>query len=394
MQRMNPTDSLHAPEGDERAASEALVASIAHAVEAAGGFLPFDDYMRRALYTPGLGYYAGGAHKFGRWASDGSDFVTAPELSPLFARALAAQLAQILSLSAPAVMEFGAGSGRLAADLLNALGPACDAYSIVELSAGLRVRQHDYIAAHAPAHLHKVSWLDALPPHFEGAMLGNEVLDAMPVQVVVRDTSSWSVRGVTIDAGALAWASRPCTADEAALIAEWIPEAEALPVGYQTELGIEAAGFARTLADVLVRGAIVMLDYGFPADEFYHPERRMGTLMCHRRHRAHDDALWWPGCQDITAHVDFSSIALAWLQSGAALAGYTTQGRFLLNCGLLDQLSQQGEPGSLAYAQATAALLPLLNESEMGELFKVIACTRGIDAPLIGFAQGDRTRML
>ena len=395
---MKAPTSLPPPEGDERAASEALVASIAQAIRAAGGSLPFDDYMRRALYTPGLGYYTGGAHKFGRWASDGSDFVTAPELSPLFARALATQLAQILAAAAPAIMEFGAGTGRLAADLLNALGPACTDYAIVEVSAVLRARQRDTLAAVAPDHAHKVRWLEALPDRFSGAVLGNEVLDAMPVQRVMRTAQGWDMLGVGLAPDApldtLIGVQRPCTAAELALITEWIPEAATLPLGYQTEMGIEAAAFARTLAQMLERGAVVMVDYGFPADEFYHAERRGGTLMCHRRHRAHDDPLWWPGCQDITAHVDFSSIALAWVQAGATLAGYTTQGRFLLNCGLLDQLSLQGEPGSLAYAQATAALLPLLNESEMGELFKVIACTRGLDEPLLGFAQGDRTRML
>lgn len=391
---MNDRAHLPAPDAQALALAQALTQRIAERIRAAGGVIGFDAYMRLALYEPGLGYYAGGAHKFGRFAADGSDFVTAPELTPLFGAALARQVEEVCAQSAPAVLEFGAGSGRLAADLLGALGDACAEYAIVELSGSLRERQRARIARDAAAHLHKVRWLDALPERFRGCVIGNEVLDAMPVRLVERTATHapqpWAERCVGLDGERLCWITRPADARLLDAIARAIPAANALPAGYLTELREEDPAFAATIARLLERGAALFLDYGFPAAELYHPQRIRGTLMCHVRHRAHDDALWHPGLQDITAHVDFSAVARAAIEAGAELAGYTTQARLLMNCGILELLAATGAPGTLPYARATGAMLRLLSESEMGELFKAIAFTRGIAAPLSGFVCGDR----
>ena len=387
--------TLPEPDAPARAISDALTKRIRARIAASPeGRIGFDDFMRMALYEPELGYYAGDAHKFGRYDHDGSDFITAPELSPLFAQACAQQVAEVLRQSAPALLEFGAGSGRLAADLLNALGDACASYAIVELSASLRARQRALIEREAPAHAHKVQWLDALPARFDGGVIGNEVLDAMPVRLIERVDGAWVERCVAEADGRFVWTRRTLDAAALAALAECIPEAHALPNGYVTEWPVEAAAFAATVARMLGRGGALFIDYGFPAAEFYHPHRAAGTLMCHVRHRAHDDPFWHPGLQDITAHVDFSSIAHAAVDAGAEFAGYTTQARFLMNCGIVELLGQAGAPGSLPYAQATSAMLKLLAESEMGELFKVIGFARGLDTPWLGFARGDKGHTL
>lgn len=386
--------SLPEPDAPARELSAALAERIRMRIAAAGGSIGFDDFMRMALYEPELGYYAGEAHKFGQYAHDGSDFVTAPELSPLFGQACAHQIAEVLRQSAPAVLEFGAGSGRLAVDLLNALGDECQSYAIVELSASLRARQRALVEREAPAHAHKLRWLDALPARFDGCVIGNEVLDAMPVRLIERAESTWVERCVAQADGQFAWTRRAFDAAALAALAERIPDADALPDGYATEWPVEAAAFAATVAHMLGRGGALFVDYGFPAAEFYHPHREAGSLMCHVRHRAHDDPFWYPGLQDITAHVDFSSVAHAAVDAGADLAGYTTQARFLMNCGIVESLAQTGAPGSLPYAQATSAMLKLLAESEMGELFKVIGFVRGLDAPWLGFARGDKGHTL
>ncbi len=384
---------LPEPDAAAREQSRALLDHIGRHIAAAGGLIGFDEFMRLALYAPQLGYYAGGAHQFGRSAADGSDFVTAPELSPLFGRALAHQVAQICAASAPAVMEFGAGSGRLAVDLLNALDEACASYAIVELSANLRESQRALIARDAGAHLHKVQWLDALPDRFSGCIVGNEVLDAMPVRLIER-ADDWIERCVGWQDGGPIWGQRALDASALAVAHARIPEPTALPRGYRTELPLDAVAFAATIAGLLERGGALFIDYGFPAAEFYHPQRAAGSLMCHTRHRAHDDPFWHPGLQDITAHVDFSAIAHAGVDAGAVLAGYTTQARFLMNCGIVDLLAGIDAPGTLPYAQATSAMLKLLAESEMGELFKVIAFARGLDLPWLGFARGDKGHTL
>ena len=396
--RMNPKahepDSLPAPGAAALAQSEALVAQIRAEIDANGGWLPFERYMERALYAPGLGYYSGGAMKFGRRAEDGSDFVTAPELSPLFAATLARPVAETLAASGTrAVMEFGAGTGKLAAGLLNELAAQdveFDTYSIVDLSGELRERQRATIEAEAPALAAKVRWLDALPERFEGVVIGNEVLDAMPVRLFARTDGAWRERGVTWRDGALTFEDRPvgATADMAFL--------DSLDVegDYVAETHEAAFAFTRTICTMLERGAAFFIDYGFPRHEYYHAQRAEGTLMCHYRHRAHGDPFLYPGLQDITAHVEFSGVAEAGVDTGVDLLGYTSQARFLLNAGITDALGDLDPSDIKRYLPAANAVQKLLSEAEMGELFKVIAFSRGIDEGIAAFARGDRTHSL
>ncbi|WP_233832553.1 class I SAM-dependent methyltransferase [Paraburkholderia sp. ZP32-5] len=401
---MNPKahqpDSLPAPGASALEQSDALVAHIRAQLEAAGGWLPFDRYMERALYAPGLGYYSGGARKFGLRGDDGSDFVTAPELSPLFAAALARPVAEALDASGTRdVMEFGAGTGKLAAGIINALdalGAAFDSYSIVDLSGELRERQRETIAAAAPALLAKVRWLDALPERFEGVVIGNEVLDAMPVRLFAHNDGVWHERGVVWrDDGAFAFDDRPVSAaTDLALLSEIDATREAAGEDYVTETHEAARAFTRTICAMLARGAILLIDYGFPAGEYYHGQRAQGTLMCHYRHRAHGDPFLYPGLQDITAHVEFTGIAEAGVETGADLLGFTSQARFLMNAGITDALGEIDPADTARFLPAANAVQKLLSEAEMGELFKVIAFSRGLDDTLQAFSSGDRSHTL
>jgi SAM-dependent MidA family methyltransferase len=376
--------SMPLPSADALAHSERVAAVIGAEIDAAGGWIGFDRYMALALYAPGLGYYAAGATKFGA-AGAGGDFVTAPEISPLFAQALAAQVAQVLAASAPHIVEFGAGTGALAHDLLAALdarGAAVEHYEIVELSAELRARQRALLADP------RVGWLDAPPVGLSGVILANEVLDVMPVRLFVRREGRLLERGVTLRDGALAWATRPAGDALAAAVAAIESQVGPLAEGYGSEVGLTARGWMRSAGGWLARGAVLAIDYGFPCREYYHPQRLMGTLMCHYRHQAHADPLWLPGLNDITAHVDFTAMAQAAQDGGLDVLGYSSQAHFLINCGLLDLAARAGS------AQASNAAQRLLSEAEMGELFKVLAVGRGIEAPLAGFARGDRTHTL
>jgi len=378
MARPPETDDSSAGEPDSVAS--ALQAVVRRAIADAGGWLPFDRFMALALYEPGLGYYANSGRKFGAMPGSGSDFVTAPELSPLFGRALAAQVAQALAASGTQqVMEFGAGSGALAESLLDALdaqGHAVADYAIVDLSGVLRARQQARLARFGG----RVRWLDALPEAFDGVVVGNEVLDAMPVQLLHFDGAAWSERGVVVDAaGGLAFADRP-TALRPPVDAPFVP-------GTVTEIHPQAEAFITTLAGVLRRGVAIFIDYGFPEAEFYLPQRHGGTLMCHQAHRADGDPLADLGRKDITAHVNFTGIALAAQDAGLDVIGYTSQARFLINCGLVAML----EGATLA---GRAMAQKLITEHEMGELFKVIAFSRGVRLDPLGFAQGDRTHRL
>ena len=397
--------SLPVPTADALGASGELTTRIRDAVISAGGWLPFDRYMELALYTPGLGYYSGGARKFGRRAEDGSDFVTAPELSPLFARTLARALAQALDASGThQLMEFGAGTGRLAAGILSALdalGTPLDSYTIVDLSGELRARQRETIEALGGPLASRVRWLDALPERFEGAIIGNEVLDAMPIQLYARTGGVWHARGVGLDeAGALRFDARALDAptvslskEDRALLAQL--DAQIAPeIDYVAETHPAGAAFAHTVCTMLARGAAFFIDYGFPRGEYYHPQRTEGTLMCHYRHRAHGDPFLYPGLQDITAHVEFTRIAEAGVETGADLLGYTSQARFLMNAGITDVLSEIDPSDAAHFLPAANAVQKLISEAEMGELFKVIAFSRGIDGTLDAFARGDRTHTL
>ena len=360
-----------------------LRARMGEAIAQAGGWLPFDRFMAIALYEPGLGYYANATPKFGHLPESGSDFVTAPELTPLFGQTLARQVAQALSATGTdEVWEFGAGSGALALQVIEALaalGQPLRRYTIVDLSGSLRERQRATLAAHA-AVLH---WADALPDTLSGVVLGNEVLDAMPVQLLARVNGAWHERGVALDAaGVLTWVDR-ATALRPPLE---VPGEH----DYLTEIHPQAEAFVRTLADRLWRGAAFLLDYGFPEAEYYHPQRSTGTMICHRAHRSDDDPLRDLGGKDITAHVNFTGIALAAQHAGLDVIGYTSQGRFLLNCGLIE-LARQAD------ARQNAMMQKLVNEHEMGELFKVLALapTASTDGWVpLGFAAGDRSHRL
>jgi SAM-dependent MidA family methyltransferase len=404
------TDSPTARASDD----DALVARIASRIAAAGGWMPFDDFMTEALYAPGLGYYSGGRRIFGLGPESGSDFVTAPELSPFFGRALAVQVREALTASgSDRLYEFGAGSGALAEQLLEALD-ADDAdddgmlrvpvdLTIIELSGPLRERQQARLARFAP----RVRWLDAWPETISGVVVGNEVLDAMPVKLLHRAGGRWTERGV-VDLADPASAARAAPAADLAddgrhrfafadLDAPFSLEGEtqaatALMDGFfvdgsVTEIHPIAESFITSLADRLQRGVAILVDYGFPEHEYYHPQRVGGTLMCHQAHQADGDPLADIGAKDITAHVNFSGIALAAQEAGLTVLGYTSQARFLINCGLIDLLAA-ASVGERANAQK------LVNEHEMGELFKVIALARGCELDPIGFRAGDRSHML
>lgn len=361
-------------------------------IEDAGGWISFDDYMNAALYAPGLGYYVAGARKFG---SEG-DFVTAPELSPLFGAALAMQLAQVLALVPDAdIIELGPGSGRLAADLLGALearGVTPRHYQLLEVSPDLRARQGELLSSRVPEMLSRIQWLDVLPRRWRGVVVANEVLDAVPAPVVVHRGGAWFERGVALGGdGHFVWSERPLTDQPLRAAAQ-----ASFPAldGYASEINPSARALVRTLAQRCDVGAMIVVDYGFPAAEFYHPQRAEGTLMAHYRHHATSDPFLFPGLCDLTAHVDFSAIAGAGVAGGMSVAGYTSQAQFLLNCGILDQLARAGDPASVAYLRESAALQKILQPSEMGELFKVLALSRGIDAAFVGFEQGDRSHRL
>ncbi|OIQ95942.1 hypothetical protein GALL_220750 [mine drainage metagenome] len=384
MTKGNPS-SLPLPDAAAVRASAALCRLIADEIDGAGGWIPFSRFMELALYAPGLGYYSGGAHKFG----PGGDFVTAPELTPLFARTLAAQAAQLLAESSPEIIEAGAGSGALAAELLLALesrDALPERYRILELSGELRQRQEETLRSRAPHLASRVEWLERLPQRCSGLVLGNEVLDAMPVALVAWQAEGIFERGVRLsEAGGFILADRPA---KGALLAA----AARLPVRapYLSEIGLAARAWVAEWGRILERGALLLLDYGFPRHEYYLPERDCGTLMCHHRHHSHDDPLWLPGLSDITAHVDFTSIAEAGFDAGLDVLGYTGQAQFLLNCGITEALAQLQSDGERAYLAAAKDVGKLISPAEMGELFKVIALGRGIETPLLGFSRGDR----
>ena len=372
--------------------SDAAAAHLRATVAAHGGWLSFDHWMAQALYAPGLGYYAAGNVKLAEADGDvrapAGDFVTAPQLTPLFARTLARQAAQVLrQTQTDAVLEFGAGTGALAEGVLrelDAMGLDQTRYLILEVSADLRARQAERLAAFGD----RVQWLDALPQRFAGCVLANEVLDAMPVSIF-RWSEAGEVleRGVAVDAAqGFVWEDRPAPPALAAAVAARMP---ALP-GYVSEINLQGEAWIAAMGGWLERGAALLLDYGFPRSEYYHPQRAGGTLMCHLRHHAHGDPFTAPGLQDITAHVDFTAMADAALEAGLQVLGYTSQARFLMNAGLMDLLAQLDPSDVQQYAQAVAPVQKLLSESEMGELFKVLAVGRGITEPLAGFSRGDR----
>jgi SAM-dependent MidA family methyltransferase len=369
--------SLPAPDPDALAASTALQRHIAEEIEQQGGAIPFSRFMELVLYAPRLGYYSGGAAKLG---SEG-DFTTAPEITPLFGQAVARVAAGIIAQSAPNIIEFGAGTGKLARDVLGALrdlGVEVDSYTIIDLSGELRARQQDMLRDFP-----QVRWVDALPENYSGVVLGNEVLDAMPVELVVKTAAGWRRRMVAIEDGQFAWTDAEPDSALSAHILRQVPDADSLPDGYLTEVHPVACGFMASLAKLYEggRGAAILIDYGFPAHEFYHPQRDTGTLMCHYRHHAHPEPFYLPGLQDVTAHVDFTAMALASQDAGLGVLAYMNQASFLLAAGIGDLLLQTDPEDALRYLPQARAVQKLVSPAEMGELFKVLVVGNGVELP-------------
>ncbi|HWM41817.1 MAG TPA: SAM-dependent methyltransferase [Burkholderiales bacterium] len=343
-----------------------LVDALRKEIAAHGGWISFARYMELAVQA----YYGRSDRQFGTQG----DFVTAPELGSLFGRTLARQIAQI---EGP-ILELGAGTGALAETLLKELERD---YLILETSGALRSRQAARLGG-------KVKFLDRLPEAFRGVVIANEVVDAMPVHAVRWKGTGVFERGVAFSEKPI-WEERPASGtllDEAGKIE--------VPAPYDSELGLAGQAWMRSLAAHLAEGVVFIIDYGFPRREYYHPQRSMGTLMCHARHRAHGDPFERPGEQDITAHVDFSALARAARAGGLEVLGYATQAQFLVNCGITDVLAQANIENALHYAPIAAEAQKLLSPAEMGELFKVLAVGRGVKQPLLGFSRGERSNTL
>jgi len=374
---------------DALAHSRRLVELICAEIARARGWIGFDRFMQLALYAPGLGYYSGGAAKLGA----AGDFVTAPELSPLYSRVLARQVSEILSLSAGDVLELGAGSGRMAEEVLRALdeaGALPDRYLILEVSAELAERQRQRLRNLPDRLASRVTWIDRLPNAFRGAVVCNEVLDALPVHLMSWGENGVRERGVAWSGDAFVWDER--TASDRELLGE----ARRLnpPPPYLSELARAGPALVAAISGILECGVLLVIDYGFGEREYYHPQRSRGTLMCHFRHRAHDDPFFLPGLQDITSHVDFTAVTRTGTGAGLELLGYTTQAHFLVNLGVTELMALTPAEHAGAYLPLAAQAQKLLSPAEMGELFKVIALGRGIDRALHGFRSGDMGRLL
>ncbi|MGB8436591.1 MAG: SAM-dependent methyltransferase [Burkholderiales bacterium] len=387
---METRDTLPPPSPEALAHSARVVEHVRRELAADGGWMTFARYMELVLYAPGLGYYSAGARKLG---ADG-DFTTAPELTPLYGHCIAQQARQILALGLDEILEVGAGSGALAAELLeelDRLGAAPRRFLILELSADLRARSRDLLAERVPHLMERIAWLNVLPPAFEGMIIGNEVLDAMPVHIVRATGRDIEEGGVVASRGdrPFEWSFRPA-AGELRAAADQL----GLAPGYVTEIALAARAFVRSVGAILERGVMLFVDYGFPAREYYHPQRAQGTLMCHYRHRAHTDPFFLPGLQDVTAHVDFSAIAAAASRAELDVLGYTSQEQFLVNCGITDLMLRTSPEDPSRYLPTAAAASKLLSPAEMGELFKAIAFGRGVPDELAGFASGDRRHTL
>jgi SAM-dependent MidA family methyltransferase len=381
---MTPPDSptLAPPSADAAAHSRRVCAHIAAVIAAEGGWIPFSRYMELALYAPGLGYYTAGARKFGA----AGDFVTAPEISPVFGQCLARQAAQVIEATGGDVLELGPGSGALAASMyreLRATGCAPVRYRLLEVSPDLVERQRTRLAHEFPAEVDRFEWIDTLPANFRGIVVANEVLDVVPFAIVHRSGERYLERGVAIAGAGFAWEDRD------------LPEADLLrraravfPAGdyeYESEISLPAEALVRTVAQSLQAGIALFIDYGFAQHELYHPQRSMGTMRCHYRHRFHGDPFFLPGLQDITAHVDFTAMAQAAEDAGADVHGYTTQAYFLISSGLTDFLSAIEPELTVERMKATSAAHRLVSPAEMGELFKVLAIGKAFEGELAGF---------
>jgi len=379
---------LPAAHPDALTHSARLAATIREQIRDSGGWIDFGRYMELALYSPGLGYYAAGAAKFGA----AGDFVTAPELTPLYGRAMARPIAHALRATGGALLEFGAGSGALACALLpelDRLGALPDRYAILEPSPDLQARQRERIGSLSEDLVRKVEWIATMPEHWSGVAIANEVLDAMPVRVACWQGDAVLERGVALDGDTFVWRERVPAPDDPLVDAARALE---VPAGYVSEIGLAGRAWMASLGDMLERGLALIVDYGFPAREYYHPQRNRGTLMCHYRHRAHADPFWLPGLQDITAHVDFSALASAARAAGLQPLGYASQSQALLAWGMLDLLGQVDATDARRYLPLANAVQRLLSPAEMGELFKVLAVGRGMDG-VFGIDSGSIERL-
>lgn len=378
--------TLPAPDADALAHSAACAALIRAEIVNAGGWISFARFMDLALYAPGLGYYAAGARKFGA----AGDFVTAPEISSLFGQCIARSIADTVVETGGDVLELGPGSGKLARDVLlalDALGTLPERYCLLEVSADLKQRQQQALAR-LPSHLaRRVVWLDTLPENFEGAIIANEVLDVVPVHLVTFMAGWVFERGVVVneqyefqwrDVPALPAAlNQPVSRIQAGFADESNHPGGSVPDGYLTEVAPAVEGLVASLAQCLQRGTILLIDYGFRRAEFYHAHRSTGTLMCHYRHYAHTDPFYLPGLQDITAHVDFTSVAEAAIATGLELIGYTSQAQFLLQAGVTELMAAYDPADASTYLPITNQAQRLLSPAEMGEFFKVIGFAKG-----------------
>lgn len=378
---------LSAPDAEAVAHTEALAAVIRTAIEHAGGAIPFVEYMNTALYEPQLGYYTSAIGTFG----EAADFVTAPEISPLFARCVAHQCAEISdNPDIDTVLEVGAGSGRLAAGVLRELATLnvpIKRYQILEVSPNLRRQQAQTLRAETPDLLDRVEWLDRLPePGFNGVIIANELLDAMPVHRVRRRDGAVYELYTACDEVGFVDVERILSNGQLLDRAErLLPDSDF----YESEINLRAEAWVSSVAKLLNKGLILLIDYGFGRREYYHPERKAGTLMCHYRHRAHPNPYVLPGLQDVTAHVDFTAMAQAAFDGGLDVLGFQTQANFLIDLGLLDMLAEFDPNDVDIYLPLASAVKKLLLPGEMGELFKVMALGKGIEEPLLGFRSSD-----
>lgn len=375
---------LPLPSPAAQQSSANLQTLLAKEIKKHRNWIPFSRFMELVLYTPQYGYYTGGSHKIG----NNGDFITAPTLTPLFAQTLARQLQELLPQTAGNIYEFGAGTGQLAADLLGSISDGINRYYIIEISPELAARQKDLIQTLAPQAAQKIVHLSALPETFDGIIIGNEVLDAMPVEIIRKNEGgSFEHVGVCLDNGRFAYSAKPLHDPSLSTSASlYFPQTD---YPYTSELHPQQYAFIRTLASRLKRGGMIFIDYGFDVAQYYHPQRNQGTLIGHYRHHVIHNPFDFIGLADLTAHVNFTDIAQAGTDAGLDLTGYLPQSHFLLNLGIIELLTQVGKTDSPAYIREAAAVQKLIDQHEMGELFKVIAFGKNINIDWTGFCFGD-----
>ena len=386
-----------APGEDALSHSRQLEGRIKELIKEQGGAINFSAFMEAALYEPGLGYYSAGATKLGK----AGDFVTAPEISSLFSYCLAEQCAQVLEkIEDGSVLELGAGTGRMAGDILLRLAELDSLpkeYLILETSADLCQRQQIFLKQYLPQEIYaRCHWLHELPdPSFVGVVLANEVLDALPVERVKYEQGKYHIQQVSYDDTGLVWKQQLANKELIEHVTASLSEYQLqLPDGYTTEINTLLPGWINSLADILQNGLILLIDYGYPRYEYYHPQRLTGTLLCHYQHRAHSDPFLYVGLQDITASVDFTSVAEAASKAGLSVRGYCSQAHFLLSCGLDKLVQQYDDQDEETLLRLSGEVKQLTLPVEMGERFKAIALTRGIDEPLLGFSMVDHRERL